>query len=159
MTMLILLWKEILSFLEKVSDKSYKAVIIFLTALFMASSIAIINKVTALNDKIERLSIKSSKQDSALEDHLNSKIDHMYSDASDLFQGYATSNTEDLKTIIDNSAITASNGAVIKKLVEKSTADIIQEVKKIQFRNRYLKDTISIEAKKLSFVKSFSHGK
>jgi hypothetical protein len=70
-----------------------------------------------------------------------------------LFQGYARNNAEDLQIIIDNTAVTAEQGKLLKRLVEKTSTDIIQEVKKVQFRSRYLRpDSLQIDVRKVSQV-------
>ncbi len=155
---LSLAWNYIVSFIDtKLNEKNYKAVIILLIALFLAYNINTNRKVSFLADKLDSITAQFTKQDSTLEKGIYSHMGQMNSDAIELFQGYANTNTEDLKTIIDKTSVTSDNSFLLKKLIEKSNSEILQEIKKVQFRSRYLPpDSMKIDVRKVSLIDSIN---
>lgn len=149
---LSLLWDYIVSFVDhSLNTKNYKAVIVMLLAIFLVSNLVSNRKITQLDAKLDCITAQFSKQDSIQKIEIYNHMDEMNTDAIDLFQGYANTNTEDLKTIIDKTTVSVDNSFLLKKLVEKSKSDILQEIKKIQFRNRYLRpDSLHIEVRKVT---------
>lgn len=155
---LSLAWNYIVSFVDtKLNEKNYKAVIILLIALFLAYNINTNRKVSFLSDKLDSITAQFTKQDSTLEKGIYSHMGKMNSDAIELFQGYANTNTEDLKTIIDKTSVTLDNSFLLKKLIEKSNSEILQNIKKVQFRSRYLPpDSMKIDVRKISLIDSIN---
>jgi hypothetical protein len=152
--MLSLAWGWFVSFFEKLlKEKSYKTIILLLISLFLINTLFLNNKVSTLTANVDSLKCQIPRLNSTSEQKIYSYINKVNYDAIVLFQGYARNNAEDLQIIIDNTAVTAEQGKLLKRLVEKTSTDIIQEVKKVQFRSRYLRpDSLQIDVRKVSQV-------
>lgn len=146
-----LFFKSVIEFIDKISAKHLKALILLLLSVFLSTSVVILNKVDRVADTLQALTANLDKRDSAIEKRIDIKMNNMFSDASQIFERYTVSNAEDLKTIIDKSSISADNSFLLKKLIEKSVQEIISEVKKTQFKTRYIpKDSLNIKVEKVS---------
>lgn len=142
--------KSFLEYIDKVSEKSYKALILLLTGLFLITSVVTINKVDKVAEKVDSITWNINSRDLAIEKRIDDKMNNMFSDGAEIFQRYTLSNAEDLKTIIDKSSISADNSYLLKKIIDKSNQEIMSEVKKIQFQIKYLqKDSLKIRVEKV----------
>lgn len=151
---LSLAWKVFTDFIgNKLDEKAYKTVLLLVVSLFLVTSVVMLSKVSSMSGKIDASYRQSAKNDSAMEARIINHINQRNVDAIEIFQGYAINQAEDLKTIIDKTGVTADNTYLLKKIVDKSNSELMQEIKQVQFRSRYgLPDSGKINSKKLSLL-------
>lgn len=134
--MLSLLWTKLIDIYSKILDeKLYKTALLILVLLFLASSVMINNKVQNLTSEIKHLPTFINSHDSTLEIRLNTRINQLYTDNSELFEMYVYTYKDDLIQIIKHTA--NNNSELLQALIEKSTKETINEIRKQNFNNRY----------------------
>lgn len=153
--MLSIVWSWVVSLFEKLlKEKNYKAIIILLIVFFLGNTVVLNNKISVLTENVNLIKTQVPELNRLSEERVYSYINKLNYDAIELFTGYASNNAEDLQTIIDKTSVTADNGFLLKKLIEKSKNDILHEIKKTQYKQRYLPDSLKIEVRKLSYLNS-----
>ena len=154
---LSLVFKAIIAFINNISEKNFKTTLVFLTSIFLVSTFVINNKITQLSHDIQNLPALINHQDSMLEKRVNSKMDYMFSDATIIFTDYTKSNQNDLNTIIDNLNQVNSNTSLLKALINKTSQETLQEIRKRHFNRKYSPDSLNITIEPVSFINYYNN--
>jgi hypothetical protein len=150
--MLSLLWTKLLDIYTKILDeKRYKTALLLLILIFLGSNVITTNKVNELSKEIKNLPVAMNRQDSLLEVRLNININQLYADNSELFEMYITTYKNDLAQVIKYTA--NSNSDLLRALIEKSTTETINEIRKQRINNRYIRpDSVRFNVTPVSFL-------
>ena len=124
--------------IKQLNEKNYKRLILSLMVFLLISIYYSINKVSTIESKLDVL----SRNDSAIEQRNINHLNNVYAGFLTLWNDYTSTTKNDLTTIIDHTANSQSDADLLKKLIEKSQTDIIQEIHKKQFENKFI-DTFS----------------
>lgn len=143
-------WDKLIGWLSKITNSRQLTLVI--SGLFLFVSYLNFTKLDKISTQLNSIPGTIVKNDSATRNQINKKLDAMYTDASVIFQGYTKQNANDLKSIIDNTNGTSVNFKLLKDLIDKTSEQTQQEIRKLQFNNRYRNDSFKFTTEPISLI-------
>lgn len=125
-------------FRKIINRRNYKQFIIMLIVSFSIQSYFVISKLITLENQVRQIPELLEKSQNKLHTQVKNEMAGIYKDAKGVFTLYTATVGNDLSTIVDYSKASKTEQNLLKKLINKTASDILQEIQRKELEHRVI---------------------